>query len=70
MGPLIELSATLDTHVPNAEALFRIGSSGSKAAFVENGNKILYYIIMPYAYSCETARSNNKCIDIYAGVTT
>ncbi|XP_065201681.1 odorant receptor coreceptor [Planococcus citri] len=36
MGPLIELSAALDTQVPNAEALFRVPSSGSKAPLVEN----------------------------------
>lgn len=40
MGPLIELSAALDTQVPNAEALFRIGSSGSKAPLIENGNNV------------------------------
>lgn len=43
MGPLIELSAALDTQVPNAEALFRVPSSGSKAALVENGKHAEYY---------------------------
>lgn len=42
MGPLIELSAALDTQVPNAEALFRVGSSGSKAPLIdENGESSL-----------------------------
>ena len=40
MGPLIDLSATLDTKVPNPEKLFRIGSGGSKGAtYDENGNQ-------------------------------
>lgn len=39
MGPLIELSAALDTQVPNAEALFRVGSSNSKAPLIDENGK-------------------------------
>lgn len=43
MGPLIELSAALDTQVPNAEALFRVGSSHSKVPLIDENGKFQHF---------------------------